>query len=325
MKAAVYTKYGAPDVVMIKDIAKPTPKPDEILVEVMASAINSGDWRARSLELPPGFGLLGRLIFGVFGPRQKVLGSELSGVVCAVGAKVKNFKLGDRVFAMTGAKFGGHAEYCVLKANGPVVEMPAGMDFETAAAISFGGSTALDFLVNKGGLEKGQHVLINGASGAVGSAMVQLAKAFGAKVTGVSSGANADLVRSLGADEMIDYQQEDFTKDGVFYDMIVDTVGTSNWAHAKGSLAENGKLLVVSGSFADLIRSGVSPKSGSKQLIGGVASESRDLLESLKNLIEAGKFSPLIDRVFALDNIVEAHAYVDTGRKKGSVVISVGL
>ena len=323
MRAAVYTRYGAPDVVSIRDIPQPKPKPDEILIEVFASTISSGDWRARSLVMPAGMGLLGRLVFGVFGPRKKVLGTELAGVVEAVGEAVTKFSPGDEIIAYPGAKFGGHAEYTTLSENSVVAKKPTDMRFEEAAAIPFGGDTALDFLRDKGGIKPGETVLVVGASGAVGSAAVQLAKAFGAEVTGVCSGANMDLVRDLGAAHVIDYTSEDFAQNGQIYDIIIDTVASARWARSKPSLTPTGRLLVVSGSLGDMLRAPFVSRKNGKRLIVGVANGSAGNLRTLVGMVEAGKFKPMIDRCYPLDQISQAHAHVDTGRKKGSVVISI--
>ena len=210
MKAVVYTKYGPPNVVALAEVPKPAPKVHEVLIRIHATTVTTGDWRARSLEMPPGFGLLARLVFGVFGPRKSILGTELAGEIEAVGKAVTRFKPGDQVFAFTGASYGCHAEYRTISEAGMIALKPANLSFEEAAALSFGGTTALSFLQGKGGIKRGDKVLIVGASGGVGTAAVQIAKHFGAKVTGVCSTANLELVRSIGADKVIDYTKEDF-------------------------------------------------------------------------------------------------------------------
>lgn len=323
MKAAVYTRYGAPDVVSVRDIPKPQPKRDEVLIRICASTVSSGDWRARSLVMPTGMGLMGRLVFGVFGPRKTVLGTELSGVIEAVGEAVTKFSPGDEVIAYPGGRFGGHAEYITLPENAAIAGKPANTSFEQAAAIPFGGDTALDFLRDKGGIESGERVLVNGASGAVGSAAVQIAKSFGADVTGICSGANMDLVRDLGATHVIDYTREDFTANGEKYDIIIDTVGSAPWSRSKPSLAPTGRLLIVSGGLGDMLRASFVSRKGGKKLIVGVANGSAENLRTLVGMVDTGDFSPMIDRCYPLDQIAQAHAHVDTGRKKGSVVISI--
>lgn len=323
MKAATYKAYGAPEVVELSAVAKPIPKDNEVLIKIHATTVSAGDWRARSLDLPAGFGLIGRLVFGVFGPRNPILGGDLAGEIEAIGGQVRKFRVGGRVIA-TSAGFGTHAEYKALPEDGAIVPLPANLSFEEGAALCFGGVTALAFLRDKGNIAAGDKVLIVGASGAVGSAAVQLAKYFGAHVTGVSSQANLALVKSIGADEVIDYGAEDLTKNGEAYDIIVDTTGTAPWARSKASLRRSGRLLMVSGSLMDMIQSAfVSRKQGQK-LVAGVAMGSADALRFLASCAERGDLKPLIDRSFPLEQIVEAHRYVDTGRKRGSVVVTVG-
>lgn len=226
MKAIVYERYGPPEVLQLKEVEKPAPKNNEVIINTHAATVTSGDWRVRSLNVPFGFGLIMRLVFGISRPKQPILGSELAGVVETVGKDVSKFKVGDPVFAFSDAAMGCHAEYKCMAEDGAVVPKPSSLTFEEAAALSFGGTTALDFL-RRAKLQSGERVLVNGASGAVGTAAVQLAKYFGAIVTGVCSTANVELVRSLGATHVIDYTQQDFTRNGETYDVIVDTVGTA--------------------------------------------------------------------------------------------------
>ena len=225
MRAAVHRTYGPPDVVGIEDVETPEPKRNEVLIKIHATTVSSGDWRARSLAMPAGFGLLARPVFGFFGPRQPILGSELAGEIAGIGEGVTKFKIGDHVVAFPGIGMGCHAQYRTVPQDGRIVLKPAALSFEEAAAMSFGGTTALHFLRDLAGIRTGQKALIIGASGAVGSAAVQLAKYFGAEVTGVCSAANLDLVRSIGADRVIDYTKEDFTGNGETYDIILDAVG----------------------------------------------------------------------------------------------------
>jgi len=323
MRAAVYERYGPPEVVEVREVAKPVPQDGEVLIKIHATTVTSGDWRARSLDLPAGFGFVGRLVFGISKPRQPILGTELAGEIEALGAGVTNFQIGDEVFAFPGASLGCHAEYRSVRASGPVVKKPSNLSFAEAAALSFGGATGLDFF-RRGALKRGERVLVNGASGGVGTAMVQLGKHFGAEVTGVCSGANLELVRSLGADHVIDYTKDDFTKNGATYDVIVDTVGTAPYARSKTSLAKGGRLLQVLGGLTDLLTSPWVSLSSDKKVIAGPAGERVDDLRTLAELAEAGTFRPIIDRTYSLDQIVEAHRHVDSGRKRGNVVVTVG-
>ncbi len=322
MKAIIYTKYGPPNVLHLKEVVKPTPKDNEVLIKTHATTVTSGDWRARSLDMPVGFGLISRLVFGVLRPRQPILGTELAGEVEAVGKDVNKFKVGDQVFAFSGAGMGCHAEYKCMPQDGAVVLKPANLTYDEAAAISFGGTTALDFF-RRAKLQNGEKVLVNGASGGVGTAAVQLAKHFGADVTGVCSTANVELVRSLGANHVIDYTKEDFTENGETYDVIVDTVGTAPFSRSKGSLKERGRLLLVLGGLPDILCVPWVSMTSSKKVIAGPAAERAEDLRFLAKLAEAGAFKPVIDRRYPFEQIAEAHSYIDTGRKKGNVVITL--
>ncbi len=322
MKAVVAERYGPPEVLCIKEIASPTPKGNEILIRIHVTTVTSADWRVRSLTVPTGFGLIMRLVFGLRKPRQPILGSELAGVVAAIGRDVTRFKVGERVFAFSDARMGCHAEYIVLPQDGMVVATPPGLSDETAAALCFGGTTALDFL-RRGQVQRGDKVLVNGASGAVGTAVVQLARHVGAEVTGVCSGANSDLVRSLGAAHVIDYTQADFTGNGQTYDLIVDTVGTAPLSRCRRSLKDGGRLLLVLAGLPEMLKGlWVSLTSRHTVIAGPVAVKLEDLCQ-LAALAEAGAIQPVIDRRYPLDQIVDAHRYVDTGRKRGNVIISM--
>jgi NADPH:quinone reductase-like Zn-dependent oxidoreductase len=323
MKAIVYRQYGSPEVVRLAEIVKPQPGDHEVLIRIDATTVSSADWRARSLSLPAGFGFLGRLVFGIFRPRKPILGTELAGEIEAVGKAVTRFKAGDRVFAFTGGSFGCHAEYRTVPEDGLIALMPANLSIEEAAALSFGGTTALVFLRDKAGIKPGDKVLVIGASGCVGSAAVQIAKHFGAEVTGVCSTANLEVVRSIGADKVIDYTVEDFARTGETYDIILDTTGTASLSRCEKALKPGGRLLAVLASFAQSAGLNKPPKASGKELIAGVASTSVEDLRFLAGLAAAGEFRPVIDRSYPLESAAEAHAYVDKGRKRGSVVLTV--
>lgn len=322
MKAIVYERYGAPDVLQLKEVAKPAPMDNEVLIKIYATTVTSGDWRLRSFTMPVGFGLIARLVFGVLKPRQPILGTELAGVVEAIGKSVSKFKVGDQVFAFAGAAMGCYAEYKCMPENGAVTLKPNNLTFDEAAALSFGGTTALDFL-RRGKLQRGERVLVNGASGSVGSAAVQLAKHFGADVTGVCSGANVEWVSALGANHVIDYNKEDFTRNGQTYDVIVDTVGTAPFSRSKASLSDRGRLLLVLAGLPDMLQIPWLSMISSKRIIAGPAAESAKDVHFLAKLAEAGEFKPVIDRRYPFERIAEAHDYVDIGRKKGNVVITL--
>jgi NADPH:quinone reductase-like Zn-dependent oxidoreductase len=322
MKAIVYTQYGSPDVLRLQEVAKPTPKDNEVLIKIHATTVTSGDWRVRSLSIPIGFGIISRLVFGVLKPRQPILGTELAGQIVAIGKDVSNFKVGDRVFAFDSAKMACHAEYKCMSANGKVALKPVNLTYDEAAALSFGGTTMLDFF-RRGKLQSGDKVLINGASGCVGTAAVQLAKHFGAEVTGVCSTTNVELVKSLGADRVIDYTTENFTKNSETYDIIVDTVGNAPFSRSKVALKERGRLLMVLAGLPNILLIPWVAMTSNKRVIAGPVAERVDDLRFLANLAETGAFQPVIDRRYPLAQIAEAHRYVDTGRKKGNVVITV--
>ena len=323
MKAMIYRSYGGPEVVTLAEVPKPTPKDNEVLIRIVATTVTSGDWRARSLKMPPGFGVMGRLVFGVTRPRQPILGTELAGIVEVAGKAVTRFQPGDAVIAFPGGRYGSHAEYRTMPEDGMVVHKPACLSFEEAASLSFGSTTALPFLRDKAKVKSGDRVLIVGASGAVGSAAVQIAKHFDAEVTGVTSTANLQLVRSLGADSVIDYTQTDFASTGETWDIIVDTTGTAPFSRCERALKPGGRLVAVLGTLAQALGIGGPSKASGKRLISGVVPLTVDDLRYIAGLAEQGELRPVIDRIYALEDAAEAHAYVDTGRKRGSVVLTV--
>lgn len=322
MKAIVATSYGSPEVLQLQEVEKPTPKDNELLIKVHATTVNTGDYRMRSFNVPPLFWLPARLTLGFTKPKHPIFGMELAGEVEAVGKEVKRFKVGDQVFASTfEANFGAHAEYKCLPEDGAVVTKPQTMTYEEAATLSIGANTALFFL-KAGNIQPGQKVLIYGASGSVGTFAVQLAKYFGAEVTGVCSTGNVALVKSLGADQVIDYTGEDFTKNGETYDIIFDTVGKTTLSHCQSALKKNGYYLHTVMVLPEVQGLWYSLTTG-KKVIGGTAVPRREALVFLKELVELGRLKAVVDRCYPLEQMVEAHRYVETGHKKGNVVVTL--
>jgi NADPH:quinone reductase-like Zn-dependent oxidoreductase len=319
MKAAVCERYGPPEVVQIRDVPRPVPADGEVLIEAGATTVNSGDARVRGLRVPRGLGLAMRARLGFTKPRHPILGFEMAGRVEAIGRVVTRFQPGDRVVASRGFEFGCHAEYATVEEQGGIAKVPDSLSDQDAVALCFGGMTALIFF-ERGKLARGESVLINGASGAVGTMAVQLAKHVGAEVTAVCSRRNVELVESLGADHVIDYTAEDFTRSGERYDVIMDTHGNAPYARVKGSLRPGGRFLMVVGGLGQMVAASwqkpvVSSREGD---MGDAATCYRTLME----LAERGELRPVIDSVRPFEQIVEAHRQVDGGHKVGSVVLT---
>jgi NADPH:quinone reductase-like Zn-dependent oxidoreductase len=324
LKAVVYDRYGPPDVQRLEDVEPPVPKEDEVLIRVHASTVNRLDVHTREANRRsgPAVMVLSRLMSGVRGPRQRILGSEFAGEVAAAGAAVKEFAVGDPVFGNSGLRFGAHAEFMCMRDSARIAHMPAGTNFEEAAPITDGALNALTCLT-AADLRKGRTILIYGASGAIGTAGVQLARYFDADVTAVCSTKNVELVRSLGADRVIDYTKEDFTKNGEKYNVIFDAVGKHSFKRSQGSLEPGGVYLPTDG-FENLFLAFWTPRFGDKKVVFQIPPRQtkQDVL-LLKELIEAGKYRPVIDRTYAMEDVVEATRYVETEQKTGNVVLTI--
>jgi NADPH:quinone reductase-like Zn-dependent oxidoreductase len=325
MKAAIYTQYGPPEVLRLAEATKPAPQSGEVLIRVRAATVTAGDVNIRGFTfIPAGFGPLPRLMFGIRAPRKPILGTELAGEIEAVGAGVTNFTPGDCVFGIDSTRLGAYAEYVCRSAQSPLAHIPAGLSFEEAASVPFGAGAALYFLRDLAKVQPGMRVLVNGASGGVGVYGVQLAKHYGAEVTGVCSGANVEFVRSLGADHVIDYTKEDFATAREVYDIIMDTVaGRADFNRCKGALRPGGRYLAVAGGPRELAQMAWTSVTGGKRVLFGSPAETQASMLALKELLEMGAIRPVIGGRYTLEQIVEAHRFVDTGRKRGSIVITV--
>jgi NADPH:quinone reductase-like Zn-dependent oxidoreductase len=322
MRAAVYRRFGGPENVRIEELPRPSVGGDDVLVRVHASTVSAADHRTRSHDVPRGLWLLAAIGIGTFRPKRRVLGMDASGVVEAVGADVTSFAPGDEVIAMLGARFGGHAEYARVRQGDVIAPKPRNMTFEDAVTLVFGGLTARGFL-EQADPAPGATVLVNGASGAVGTAAVQLAKHAGAHVTGVCSGANRELVTSLGADRVIDYTIEDFTAGSDTYDVIVDCVGNAPFERVGPLLRAGGALLLVIADLPGLLRARWRSHRTGKLVTGNVGKPAAEDLAFLVDLAEAGHYRAVRDRTYDLADIAEAHRFVDTGRKRGNVVVRI--
>ena len=323
MRAAVYRRFGGPEVVRVEEVPDPSVGPQDVLVRVGASTVSAADHRARSRNVPRGLGVLAAVGIGAFRPRRRVLGMDVAGVVEAVGADVDRFQPGDEVIAMLGGRFGGHAERVTVRQDAAIALAPRNMTAEDAVTLVFGGLTARAFL-DRGHVVPGARVLVNGASGAVGSAAVQLAKHAGAHVTGVCSGANRDLVLSLGADRVIDHTVDDFTADAAGYDVLVDCVGNAPYERVGHLLRPGGALLLVIADLPALLRAPWRTRTSGRLVTGTIGKATAEDLASLVDLAEAGSYRAVRDRTFELAEIADAHRYVDTGRKRGNVVLRIG-
>ncbi len=330
MKAIIYTEYGSPDVLQLKEVAKPAPKDNEVLIRIHATPVNFGDLLARNFKrvtprqftMPLLLWLPARLAFGFRKPKKQILGSEFAGEVEAVGAEVTRFKPGDQVFGYRGQSMGAYAEYVCMPETGMLAIKPDNMTFEEAATVPYGALTALS-LLRKVNLQRGQKVLINGASGGIGSAAVQLAKHYGAEVTGVCSTPRLGFVTALGADKVIDYTKEDFTCNGETYDVIFDILGKSSFGRGKKALKPKGIYLFASFKTKQLVQMLRTKVAGGQKVVCALSSEKPEDLAFIKELTEAGKYKAIIDKHYPLAQAAEAHRYAESGHKAGSVVIAV--
>ncbi len=322
LKAVIWPKYGSPDVLELHELEKPVPGDKEVLIKIAATTVFAGDCEMRRFDFPLSFWIPLRLMFGLIKPRYKILGQEFAGRIEATGKEVSLFAIGDSVFGPTDMHFGAYAEYICLPETHPMAPVPVNMSYGEAATVPTGGLNALHFL-RKGEVQSGQKILINGAAGSIGTYAVQIAKEFGAHVTAVDSAEKLDVLRSIGADQVIDYTQEDFCQNGMTYDVIIDIVGKSSFSGSMRSLRENGRYVLGNPRLPGMMRALWAAKSGSKKAIVALTSYRSEDLIFLKELIEAGKISSVVDRRYDLEQISEAHRYVETGQKQGHVVIDV--
>ena len=331
MKAIVYTKYGPPEVLQLKEVKRPVPRENEILVKIYASSVNYGDITVRNFRylplskfnMPLPFWFMARLMFGFWKPKKNIPGSEFAGNIEATGENVKSFKAGDPVFGYLGPRMGANAEYVCVNEKSMVAIKPENMNYEEASILPYGGTTAFHLLRNIN-IKKGDKVLINGASGAIGSHAVQLAKHYGAEVTGVCGTPRMEFVKSLGADKVIDYTKEDFAQKGETYDLIFDILGKSTFSRCKNSLKSDGVYLRASFKMRELFQMLWTKFFSSKKVICALTTEKKENLVRIKELVEAGKIKSVIDKFYPLEKTVEAHRYVEEGNKKGNVLITIG-
>jgi NADPH:quinone reductase-like Zn-dependent oxidoreductase len=325
MRAIVCTDYGPPDVLQLKDVAKPVPRDNEVLVRIRATTVSAADCELRRFDFPLWIWVPIRLWFGIRKPRHSVLGHDLAGDVESVGRDVGSLRKGDRVFAATDIGLGAYADYICLRENpqtGAIATMPANLSYEEAAAIPYGGGEALQFL-RKGNVQSGQRVLVNGAGGSFGTFAVQLAKALGARVTAVDSAPKLEMLRAIGADRVIDHSREDFTDGTDTYDVIFDVVRDTPSGRMVRLLTENGCLLMANPGFLQIVRAKWASRGSKKRVVFGASSGTNEDLAYLRGLVEAGRLCPVIDRRFSLEQMVEAHRYAETGQKLGNIVVIV--
>ncbi|HET9906338.1 MAG TPA: NAD(P)-dependent alcohol dehydrogenase [Anaerolineales bacterium] len=323
MKAILWTKYGPPEVLHLKEVEKPAPKDNEVLIKIRAVLVSTGDCEMRNLQFPLWVRVPMRIYVGFRKPRRvNILGGYLAGEVEVVGKDTKHFKIGDQVFGFSGMGFGGYAEYICMPEE-TVIPMPADLPYEEAAPVSLGGMEALHFL-RMANIQPGQKLLINGAGGSIGTYAIQLAKHYGAEVTAVDSAGKLDMMRSIGADHVIDYSKEDFSKNGQKYDVILDVVLRSSFSRIMKSLNAQGIYLMTNPTLPKMIRAAWASRFTSKKVLFQFTNRSTKDLNTLKELIEAGKIKTVIDRRYSLEQVVDAHKYVETGQKKGNVVMTPG-
>lgn len=321
MRAVVCTRYGPPEVLELQELEKPVPQNNEVLIRIHASTVTAGDCELRRFEMPALLWIPARLGFGLHGPRNNILGQELAGEIESVGKDVKILKPGEQVFAYTGFGLGAYSEYICLPEDGVLAPKPENMSYEEAATFPLGGIEALHYL-KKANIKRGQKVLINGASGSIGTIAVQISKCYGAEVTGVCSTKNMDMVLSIGADHVIDYTKEDFTKNNEKYDVIFDVAGKTYFKSSISSLNPKGCYLLANPGLSNMVRRIISRKKGRKVITGTSKGTANDLM-FIKELTETGKLHPVIDRCYNLDELVDAHRYVENGHKTGNVVVTV--
>lgn len=322
MTTLVCPQYGSPEVLMFAKLPIPSPRKEDVLIRVLASTITSGDRRIRSMDMPEGFGTLGRLALGWSRPRNAVLGATFAGVVAAVGSDVAGFKQGDMVFGISGFRMGAHAEYLCVSSKGALAHKPEQLSFVDAAALPFGGGTALSFL-KQAGLARGEKILINGASGNVGMAAVQLARELGAGVTGVCSGAHMAQVRALGAGHVVNYMLQDFTALGQHYDVVFDVACNFSVEQCLKVLHPGGRLVRILSGLPEMCRAKLQPRRAGRRVIVGTAKERADYLIDLADLVKQGRYQPVIARVFPFEEAISAHRYADHPTQGGSVVIKM--
>ncbi|SNS41676.1 NAD(P)-dependent alcohol dehydrogenase [Tropicimonas sediminicola] len=321
MKAVVYRNYGGPEVLSLAEVPFPVPGEREVVVEVVAGSVTTGDWRLRAAAFPPPFRLIGRLMFGLCRPRKTVLGGEFAGRVVAVGSRVTHFQKGDEVFGFSA--FGAHAERVLLPEDGAIVHKPADLGFHEAAALPFGATSALVFLRDFAEVRPGESVLVLGASGGVGAYAVQIARALGARVTGVCSAAHADFVAGLGAERVIDYRAEDFAASGESWDVVLDTIGVTTLAKARPALTQEGRFVPLNMGARDILHALTNRFRRGPSVRVGVNEDRREYLEDLLAMIAAGQLRPVIDTIYPLEQIRAAYRHVESRHRAGAIVLDV--